>query len=104
MAGAPAHHRENGFANVNPAYEPASGWTRFTFFVSRMWSATFSPRRANFPVIASDLPAIRDNRRMPGVPPTRFVYLGPEGTFAEQALRTIPAADRGTPIGRHRDM
>ncbi|MGC9667135.1 prephenate dehydratase [Planosporangium sp. 12N6] len=33
---------------------------------------------------------------MPGVPPTRFVYLGPEGTFAEQALRTIPAAERGT--------
>jgi prephenate dehydratase len=33
---------------------------------------------------------------MPGVPPTRFVYLGPEGTFAEQALRTIPAADHGT--------
>jgi prephenate dehydratase len=33
---------------------------------------------------------------MPGVPPTRFVYLGPEGTFAEQALRTVPAAGRGT--------
>jgi prephenate dehydratase len=33
---------------------------------------------------------------MPGVPPTRFSYLGPEGTFAEQALRTIPAAERGT--------
>src|SRR3954469_1949580 len=33
---------------------------------------------------------------MPGVPPTRFVYLGPEGTFAEQALRTLPAAERGT--------
>ncbi|MFD0583549.1 prephenate dehydratase [Dactylosporangium darangshiense] len=32
---------------------------------------------------------------MPGVPPTRFVYLGPEGTFSEQALKTIPAADRG---------
>lgn len=29
---------------------------------------------------------------MPGTPPTRFVYLGPEGTFAEQALLTIPAA------------
>jgi prephenate dehydratase len=28
---------------------------------------------------------------MPGVPPPRFVYLGPEGTFAEQALRTLPA-------------
>lgn len=33
---------------------------------------------------------------MPGVPPTRFVYLGPEGTFAEQALRTISAAEKGT--------
>ncbi|QSB14955.1 prephenate dehydratase [Natronosporangium hydrolyticum] len=33
---------------------------------------------------------------MPGVPPTRFVYLGPEGTFAEQALRTLAAAERGT--------
>jgi prephenate dehydratase len=31
---------------------------------------------------------------MPGVPPTRFVYLGPEGTFAEQALRTISMAKR----------
>ncbi|MFI5936181.1 prephenate dehydratase [Actinoplanes sp. NPDC051494] len=27
--------------------------------------------------------------------PTRFVYLGPEGTFTEQALRTIPAAEQG---------
>src|SRR5262245_51401532 len=26
---------------------------------------------------------------MPGVPPTRYVYLGPEGTFAEQALRSL---------------
>jgi prephenate dehydratase len=32
---------------------------------------------------------------MPGVPPTRFVYLGPESTFTEQALLTIPAAKRG---------
>src|SRR3954463_5282947 len=32
---------------------------------------------------------------MPGTPPTRFIYLGPEGTFTEQALRTIPAAERG---------
>src|SRR2546421_2142466 len=33
---------------------------------------------------------------MPGVPPTRFVYLGPEGTFSEQALLTLPAAAKGT--------
>ena len=32
---------------------------------------------------------------MPGTPPTHFVYLGPEGTFTEQALRTIPAAEHG---------
>jgi prephenate dehydratase len=34
---------------------------------------------------------------MPGVPPTRFAYLGPRGSFAEQALRTLPAAARGEP-------
>ena len=32
---------------------------------------------------------------MPGTPPSRYVYLGPEGTFAEQALRAIPAAEHG---------
>ena len=31
---------------------------------------------------------------MPGVPPTRYAYLGPEGTFTEQALRTLRAAAR----------
>jgi len=29
---------------------------------------------------------------MPGVPPARYAYLGPAGTFAEQALRSLPAA------------
>jgi prephenate dehydratase len=32
---------------------------------------------------------------MPGVPPARYAYLGPEGTFTEAALRTVPAAARG---------
>lgn len=31
---------------------------------------------------------------MPGVPPARYAYLGPAGTFTEQALRTLPAARR----------
>jgi prephenate dehydratase len=35
---------------------------------------------------------------MPGTPPTRFVYLGPEGTFTEAALRTIPAAEHGVRV------
>lgn len=33
---------------------------------------------------------------MPTLPPSRFSYLGPEGTFAEQALLTLPAAQHGT--------
>ncbi|MFC7529066.1 prephenate dehydratase [Actinoplanes sp. GCM10030250] len=32
---------------------------------------------------------------MPGTPPMRFAYLGPEGTFTEAALRTVPAAEHG---------
>jgi prephenate dehydratase len=37
---------------------------------------------------------------MPGVPPARFVYLGPEGTFAEQAVRSLLAAAKApvTPV------
>lgn len=31
---------------------------------------------------------------MPGIPPARFGYLGPAGTFTEAALRTLPAAAR----------
>ena len=31
---------------------------------------------------------------MPGIPPSRYAYLGPEGTFTESALRQLPAADR----------
>ena len=31
---------------------------------------------------------------MPGVPPARYGYLGPRGTFAQAALRTVRAAER----------
>jgi prephenate dehydratase len=31
---------------------------------------------------------------VPGVPPARYAYLGPEGTFTEVALRSLPAAAR----------
>ena len=33
---------------------------------------------------------------MPGTPPTRFAYLGPEGTFAEAALSSAVASSGGT--------
>ena len=32
---------------------------------------------------------------MPATPPTRFAYLGPEGTFAESALRSAVASSEG---------
>ena len=31
----------------------------------------------------------------PSTPPTRFAYLGPEGTFAEAALRSVLASSEG---------
>src|SRR5207245_1753457 len=62
VPGAPAHHRERGFANVNPSHMTAGAWTRFTFFVSRIWASTFMPRTAKFPQAASDLGTIHDNR------------------------------------------
>src|SRR4029450_6104869 len=46
----------------NASYEPSSAWTRFTFFITRIFAATFSPRTANFPQAATNLPAIFDNR------------------------------------------
>jgi prephenate dehydratase len=38
---------------------------------------------------------------VPGVPPARYAYLGPAGTFTEQALRSLPAAagTRADPYG-----
>jgi prephenate dehydratase len=35
---------------------------------------------------------------MPGTPPTRYAYLGPEGTFAEAALSSAVATSAGTRI------
>jgi N-acyl-phosphatidylethanolamine-hydrolysing phospholipase D len=67
VPGAPAHHRERGFANVNAAHPPASGWVRTRFFVTRIWSSTFSPRTANFPVVANDGAALRANSGQPTV-------------------------------------
>jgi N-acyl-phosphatidylethanolamine-hydrolysing phospholipase D len=65
--GAPAHHREHGFANTNPAFARAPFWTRITFFAARMWDTTFRPKTANFPVIANDGGALRQNTAKPTV-------------------------------------
>src|SRR5207247_1732458 len=59
--GAPSHHREGGFANTNPAVVRPGFWTRTTFFVSRVWSSTFSPRHADLPRVPNDGRSLRDN-------------------------------------------
>jgi L-ascorbate metabolism protein UlaG (beta-lactamase superfamily) len=59
--GAPAHHREHGFANPSPHYTRPGFWTRTRFFVSRVISTTFAPRTASFPRVANDGRALRAN-------------------------------------------
>jgi N-acyl-phosphatidylethanolamine-hydrolysing phospholipase D len=60
--GAPSHHRQNGFANTNPDYARPSRWVRTTFFVSRIWATTVTPRRATLPSVSNDGGGLRDNR------------------------------------------
>jgi len=68
--GAPPHHRVGGFANVNPTVHPASAWVRMRFFVARIFSTTFAPKTASFPVYANDGRALREN---PGEPTVTWV-------------------------------
>jgi L-ascorbate metabolism protein UlaG (beta-lactamase superfamily) len=65
--GAPAHHREHGFANPNPDFTRASAWFRTRFFVTRVLQTTFTPRTASFPVAPNDGRALRENRGDPTV-------------------------------------
>lgn len=57
--GAPAHHRQHGFANVDQSHAHASGWTRWTFFMTRVLATTFARRTASLPVIADAAGALR---------------------------------------------
>ena len=59
---APSHHRVGGFANVNPASAPAGRWVRTRFFITRIFSTTFSSKTANLPIVANDGRALRENR------------------------------------------
>jgi L-ascorbate metabolism protein UlaG (beta-lactamase superfamily) len=67
VAGKPAHHRANGFANTSPDYAPAGRWTRLSFFVGRVVSSTFAPRTANFPLVPNDGQALRGTPAGPTV-------------------------------------
>src|SRR5687768_7371903 len=58
-AGAPPHHLERGFRNLNPEYARPDFWTRWKFVIPRLLSSTFSPRAA-FPVVENDGQALRE--------------------------------------------
>jgi N-acyl-phosphatidylethanolamine-hydrolysing phospholipase D len=59
--GAPAHHRQHGFANTNPEYARPSRWVRTAFFASRMWATTFRSRSITLPAVANDGAVLRQN-------------------------------------------
>jgi L-ascorbate metabolism protein UlaG (beta-lactamase superfamily) len=61
VPGAPAHHRERGFANPHPVAAPAAGWVRARFFLARILSTTFTPRTADLPRVPNDGAALRAN-------------------------------------------
>ena len=65
--GAPAHHREHGFANVDASHEHAGGWTRWTFFMTRVLATTFARRSVTLPAVANDGALLRANRDGPTV-------------------------------------
>jgi N-acyl-phosphatidylethanolamine-hydrolysing phospholipase D len=65
--GAPAHHRERGFANLNPTFTRAPFWTRMQFFVTRILETTFAPKTASFPLVPNDGRGLRDNAKAPTV-------------------------------------
>jgi len=67
VAGAPAHHRERGFANANPDFVRPPFWTRTRFFASRILAATFKPRALSLPRVANDGAALRANQAEPTI-------------------------------------
>lgn len=62
VAGAPAHHRERGFANTAPEYALARAGANWRFFISRALATTFSPRTASLPHVDNDGAALRAGR------------------------------------------
>jgi N-acyl-phosphatidylethanolamine-hydrolysing phospholipase D len=98
VPGAPAHHRERGFANTDTAHPPASTWVRMRFFVTRMWSSTFSPRSIELPRVANDGAALRAN----GTEPT-VTWVGHATLLVQldgvNVLTDPQWSDRASPVG-----
>ncbi|HEX2437419.1 MAG TPA: MBL fold metallo-hydrolase [Methylomirabilota bacterium] len=67
MPGAPAHHRQHGFANADPTFARPPFWTRTTFFARRIWASTFHPRTLDLPRADNDGAALRANTSTPTI-------------------------------------
>ena len=67
VPGAPAHHRERGFANANPEFARPPFWTRTRFFARRIWASTFAPRSVSLPGVPNDGAALRANQAGPTI-------------------------------------
>jgi L-ascorbate metabolism protein UlaG (beta-lactamase superfamily) len=61
VPGAPAHHRQHGFANANPDFARPPFWTRTTFFARRIWASIVRPRTVTLPRMPNDGAALRAN-------------------------------------------
>lgn len=61
--GAPPHHREHGFANLNPSFKRPGFWTRTTFILGRFWGLVVSRNRLDLPRVENDGRAFRANGR-----------------------------------------
>jgi N-acyl-phosphatidylethanolamine-hydrolysing phospholipase D len=66
LPGAPAHHRQHGFVNTNGAFARPGFWTVQAFRVRRVWAALAGSKSIpDFPRLANDGRALRDNRQTP---------------------------------------
>jgi len=65
VPGAPPHHRQHGFANVPPIERPGF-WTVQAFRARRLWATLAATKPIpEFPRVANDGRALRDNREAP---------------------------------------
>ncbi len=61
LPGAPAHHREHGFANTNPDYARPGRFVRMRYFMGRMLGTTFAPKHLELARVDNDGRALRAN-------------------------------------------
>jgi L-ascorbate metabolism protein UlaG (beta-lactamase superfamily) len=95
--GAPAHHVDGGFRNLNPEFTRPPYWPRTWWVFGRLLRSTFRPRTADLPRVPNDGAALRANTREPTI-----TWIG-HATFLVQLdglnILTDPIwSDRASPV------